>query len=319
MIHLEPVTRDNIDKLIGLSVREDQQSFVSSVADSLAQAYVYSEDAYPFGIYEDDTLVGFIMMGYYEAKHYYTLWKFLIDQRYQNKGYGRLALELGLAYIKGKFNSPDIYTGVAPGNTVAKKLYRSVGFEDTGLIECGMEEMKLSSVIRRTETRQQLAGIAKLLARIPFHGFSDGERSNLELIIQPFPKWTLEEADGLWCAAFVYYCCREAGFEIPIRPDECKTCHLAGCIAWEELATGDPGIEYHTPEENFAPEPGDIVLYDRVFDENEHDHIGIIVDVRENTIFAAEGNVDNRSGIVERPVDGHIRAYIRLPDGYKYM
>ncbi len=143
MIHLEPVTRDNIDELIGLSVREDQQSFVSSVADSLAQAYVYSEDAYPFGIYEDDTLVGFIMMGYYEMKSYYTLWKFLIDQKYQNKGYGRKALELGLAYVKDRFNPPDIYTGVAPGNMVAKKLYKSVGFEDTGLIECGMEEMRL--------------------------------------------------------------------------------------------------------------------------------------------------------------------------------
>ena len=143
MIHLEPVTRDNIDELIGLSIREDQQSFVSSVADSLAQAYVYSEDAYPFGIYEDDTLVGFIMMGYYEMKSYYTLWKFLIDQKYQNKGYGRKALELGLAYVKDRFNPPDIYTGVSPGNMVDKKLDKSVGFEDTGLIECGMEEMRL--------------------------------------------------------------------------------------------------------------------------------------------------------------------------------
>ncbi len=143
MIHIEPVTRDNIDELIGLSVREDQQSFVSTVADSLAQAYVYSEDAYPFGIYENDTLVGFIMMGYYELKSYYTLWKFLIDQKYQNKGYGRKALELGIAYVKDRFNPPDIYTGVAPGNMVAKKLYKSVGFEDTCLIECGMEEMRL--------------------------------------------------------------------------------------------------------------------------------------------------------------------------------
>ena len=32
---------------------------------------------------------------------------------------------------------------IAPGNMVAKKLYKSVGFEDTGLIECGMEEMRL--------------------------------------------------------------------------------------------------------------------------------------------------------------------------------
>ena len=144
MIHLESVTQNNIDELLGLSVREDQRSFVSSVAESLAQAYVYSETAYPFAVYEDDTLVGFIMMGYYDVKQYYTLWKFLIDKRYQNQGYGRQALELGLAYIRGKFNSPDIYTGVAPGNTVAKNLYRSVGFQDTGLIECGMEEMKYS-------------------------------------------------------------------------------------------------------------------------------------------------------------------------------
>ena len=144
MIHLESVTQNNIDELLGLSVREDQRSFVSSVAESLAQAYVYPETAYPFAVYEDDTLVGFIMMGYYDVKQYYTLWKFLIDKRYQNQGYGRQALELGLAYIRGKFNSPDIYTGVAPGNTVAKNLYRSVGFQDTGLIECGMEEMKYS-------------------------------------------------------------------------------------------------------------------------------------------------------------------------------
>jgi RimJ/RimL family protein N-acetyltransferase len=318
MIHLEPVTRDNIDELIGLTVRKDQESFVSSVAESLAQAYVYSDTAYPFAVYETDVLVGFIMMGYYQAKHYYTLWKFLIDQRYQNKGYGRQALELGLEYIRGKFNTPDIYTGVAPGNMVAKNLYRSVGFEDTGLIECGMEEMKLSSVIHRTATGQQLAGIAKTMAQIPLHGFTDGERSNLEPIIHPFPKWTLEEADGLWCAAFVYYCCREAGFEIPIRPDECKSCHLAGCIAWEEFATGDPRIEYHTPEDYFVPESGVIVLYDRVFENKEHDHIGIVIENQGDTIIAAEGNIDNRSGIVGRPIDGHIRAYIRIPDGYKY-
>ena len=167
-------------------------------------------------------------------------------------------------------------------------------------------------------TRQQLASVAKTMAQIPFHGFADGEKANLEPIVQPFPKWTIEEADRLWCAAFVYYCCREAGFEIPIRPNECRSCHLAGCTAWEEFAIGDPGIEYHTRKDDFVPAAGDIVLYDHVFDGHEHDHMGIIVGKGENTILAAEGNIDNRSGIVERPVDEHIRAYIRIPDGYKY-
>ena len=77
-------------------------------------------------------------------------------------------------------------------------------------------------------TRKQLAKVAGEMAQIPFHGFGKEEGSNLQPVVQPFPGWTVEEADGLWCAAFVYYCCRETGFEFPIRPDECKTCHLAG-------------------------------------------------------------------------------------------
>ena len=104
---------------------------------------MYSETAYPFAIYDDDTIVGFIMMGYYEVKGYYTLWEFMIDSKYQNKGYGRQALKLGLDFVRDEFGPVDIYTGVTPGNTAAKKLYESVGFESTGLVELGMEEMRL--------------------------------------------------------------------------------------------------------------------------------------------------------------------------------
>ena len=168
-------------------------------------------------------------------------------------------------------------------------------------------------------TGKYLAKAAEKAALIPFHGYIDGQESNLEMIIRFFPKWTLREADGLWCAAFVYYCCREAGFEIPIRPDECKTCHLAGCIGWEEFAAGEPRIAYHKGGEDFVPEAGDIVLYDRVFENREHDHIGIVIENRGDTILAAEGNIANRSGIIERQKDEHIRGYIRIPDGFRYQ
>ncbi len=143
MISLEPVTKENLNDVISLSVNEDQKRFVSSNAESLAQAYVYSENAYPFAIYRDNEPVGFIMLGYYEAKGYYTLWKFMIDQRYQNRGYGREALGLGLQYAKDHFDDKELYTGVSLGNQVAKRLYRSVGFKETGLTESGMEEMRL--------------------------------------------------------------------------------------------------------------------------------------------------------------------------------
>ena len=55
----------------------------------------------------------------------------------------RQALKLGLEFIKEKFGPDEIYTGVAPGNRVAKGLYESVGFADTGFREFGMEEMCL--------------------------------------------------------------------------------------------------------------------------------------------------------------------------------
>ena len=170
----------------------------------------------------------------------------------------------------------------------------------------------------RKATREALAKAAGEAAQIPFHGYIQGEDSNLEPIIQPFPKWTLKEADGLWCAAFVYYCCRKAGFDIPIRPKECTTCHLAGCVAWEEFAMGDSRIIYHPGEDAGFPKAGDIVIYDRVFCDHPHDHMGVILQKTEKTLIAAEGNIHNRSGIIHRPIDGHIRAYIRIPDGYRY-
>ena len=169
-----------------------------------------------------------------------------------------------------------------------------------------------------TATREKLAMIAEDAARLPFHGDAAGAASNLAPIVRLFPTWSVKEADGLWCAAFVYYCCTEAGFGIPYRPRECKTCHLAGCLGWEEFATGDRRIEYRKGAEDFVPEAGDIVVYDRVFENREHDHIGIVLEKRDRTILAAEGNVNNISGIVERPLDEHIRAFIRIPDGYRY-
>ena len=143
MVYLKEVTKENIDEILELSVRDDQKSFVSTTAESLAQAYAYKETAFPFAVYDDDTMVGFIMMGYYEVKNYYTLWKFLIDKKYQHMRYGREALMQGISFMRDKFNIKEIYTGVAPGNSVAKGLYQSIGFEDTGLIEFNMEEMCL--------------------------------------------------------------------------------------------------------------------------------------------------------------------------------
>ena len=167
-------------------------------------------------------------------------------------------------------------------------------------------------------TAEELAKTAERMALLPFHGNIDGKDTNIAPFIAHFPKWNVSAAEGLWCAAFVYHCCLSAGYQIPYSPDECITCSLAGCGGWDEYAQRDSRIGYFEPTDDFLPRAGDIVLFDRVFGEQEHDHIGIVLKAFETKLITAEGNIENRSEIVTRNRDGHIRAYIRLPDGYKY-
>lgn len=166
-------------------------------------------------------------------------------------------------------------------------------------------------------TRIRLAETARAEALRCFHGDVMTAPSNLTPIISLFPSWSLREADGLWCAAFVYYCCQQAGFRFPIRPIAGLSSNLAGCLAWEEWAQMDSRLEYHRADDlSFHPETGDIVLFDNVFVPTEHDHIGIVLESSEEFLLTAEGNVNNLSTLLERKRDQHIRAYIRIPNHF---
>lgn len=142
MVELREITKDNLEDVLNLNVSEHQKAFVSSVSHSLAQAYVYKETAFPFAIYVNDIPVGFIMLGYYEERKQYTLWKLLIDIKYQSKGYGKMALRLAINFLADNYNAKEVYTGVSLGNEAAMHLYTSFGFEKTGLVENNAYELR---------------------------------------------------------------------------------------------------------------------------------------------------------------------------------
>ncbi len=132
MIHLREITKENFDAVLELKTTKEQETYVSTVAQSLAQAWVYRDTAYPFAVYDDDVLVGFVMMGFYEAKQQYTLWKLLIDERYQHRGYGRQTVELAKQYLIDTLGVAEIHLGVHKDNAAAIRLYQSAGFTTTG-------------------------------------------------------------------------------------------------------------------------------------------------------------------------------------------
>ena len=147
MLRLEKVTGKNVWELLKLQVSEDQKTFVADNDISIIEAYTTISGngyAFPFGIYDGDTPVGFLMIGYDTddywddapaiAKGNYNLWRLMIDKAYQGKGYGKEAVKLALGYIKTFPCGAADYCWLSyePENQVAAKLYRSFGFEETG-------------------------------------------------------------------------------------------------------------------------------------------------------------------------------------------
>lgn len=143
MVELREITKENYEECLNLNIAENQEDFVSSTVHSLAQAWVYYDTAFPFAVYVNNTMVGFIMLGYYEAGGYYTLWKLLIDEKYQNKGYGKKAVRLGIDYLVNRFKVKELYTAYYATNRIARNFYASIGFRETGEIVGNQIGMKL--------------------------------------------------------------------------------------------------------------------------------------------------------------------------------
>ena len=153
MIHLEKVTRDNVDDVIELRVARKQKDFLASNVESLADAYLALTEGrpvYPFAILNGKKVVGFIMIDYahdwsgyeheawlnsdeykfYKDKPYYYIWRFMIDKRFQGRGYGREAIRQAIEFVKTFPCGEAEYCvlSYSPTNEAAKKFYESVGF-----------------------------------------------------------------------------------------------------------------------------------------------------------------------------------------------
>ena len=133
-VTLQPINEHNFLDAFHLELAPGQEAFVSSPIRSLAQAYVYRNQCTPFGIYDGDTMVGYVMVIYDYDVPEYDVWHLMIDARYQHRGFGRAAMEQVLAYIAAKpfGDSPRVAMTCHQDNTAALRLYESLGFAPTG-------------------------------------------------------------------------------------------------------------------------------------------------------------------------------------------
>jgi diamine N-acetyltransferase len=137
MVTLRPLTDENRAAVLSLRVSPAQEQFVSSVEESLVEAAAEPGGrAIQWALYDDETPVGFVMISdEVDGPEYipHFLWKLLIDERHQRRGYGTAALDLVIEYFRER-GVTIVSTTAEPGEGSPIPFYERYGFRETGEI-----------------------------------------------------------------------------------------------------------------------------------------------------------------------------------------
>ena len=134
-IELRPIDETNKEDCVRLKVADSQAAYIDTNEKSLEAAKENAEVARPFVIYADGVAVGFTMFAfepdYEDPNDRYWLWRFMIDEKCQGKGYGKEALKQIIAYFKEN-GATNMRLSTKESNVGAIHLYESYGFQRTG-------------------------------------------------------------------------------------------------------------------------------------------------------------------------------------------
>ena len=133
-MRLISVTEDNWMDVASLSVKEEQKKYVAPAIGILARGYVYRDcNAKIYAFENDGVIVGTALVREFTDEPLgYDLQQFMIDEKYQGKGYGSRALELILDELRKEGRYDHVELCVKKADAEAIRLYGKHGFADSG-------------------------------------------------------------------------------------------------------------------------------------------------------------------------------------------
>jgi len=140
-ISLREITKDNYEAVCDLDVEKEQEAYVACNMWSLVES-MFNDGYHTRAIYLGDEAVGFLMW-VQENPGKISIWRFMVDEKHQQKGIGRIALNLALDEIKQGTKLKEIEICYNPKNPVAKDFYASFGFNEVGMDEDGEDMLAL--------------------------------------------------------------------------------------------------------------------------------------------------------------------------------
>jgi diamine N-acetyltransferase len=143
-VTLREITEHDRDAVLALRVSDEQSEYVADVAQSLDDAVRYPEaKAWYRAVYADDEPVGFVMIsdGITDPDPTllgpYFLWRLLIDERHQGKGYGSAAIDRVVEHVRSRPDGDVLLVSCHPGPATPIPFYERYGFVRTGEVHEG--------------------------------------------------------------------------------------------------------------------------------------------------------------------------------------
>jgi diamine N-acetyltransferase len=152
-VSMREISIHDVRAVCMLDVGAGQDGLVAPNAVSIAQAH-FSPDAWFRAIYADSMPVGFAMMEdwtqvpdrepkLYAGERYVSLWRFMIDHRYQGLGFGARAIQLLIARSRSRPQVKNMLLSFVPKENNPELFYQRFGFARTGEEDDGELVMRL--------------------------------------------------------------------------------------------------------------------------------------------------------------------------------
>lgn len=155
MITLEKITENNLSDVLQLKVADNQAHHVDAGGTAVAISFAFAwlnegKEVSAFAIEKDGEVIGlaiyylelidfgeeeFHNLPFYNDK---VVWfdYFIIDEKHQGNGYGRVAFAKLLQQIEEQHSETEyIMIRYSEDNEVARKLYNSAGFDELFTLE----------------------------------------------------------------------------------------------------------------------------------------------------------------------------------------
>ena len=130
-VEVVPIDADNVEAVLAVAPRPGQDAWVRPVSWYVAKA-AYDRVWTPWALTADGVVVGFLETAFDPSDGSWCIGGVVIDAGQQGRGIGRAAMQQLVADLRGRPECCLVALTVHEDNAVARALYRSMGFTETG-------------------------------------------------------------------------------------------------------------------------------------------------------------------------------------------